>query len=191
MTEIIGHDFESVNWSSVLLFDICIGSSSKFGKVKVTHCLAARPLHKRKFSFYSVPVIWEHDLTQKSGTSWSTGSGDAVLISLSELRWKSKVFYAALLYQFTNMEMIKVHPPDMEASSRILNTLFPFSFLRESKSSLPHVQELTVSGKEVIRDLSSFNDPGPLFSCNMFSWIFRIHHDIGKFHPKITQCKAL
>ena len=67
------------------------------------------------------------------------------------------------------MEMIKVHPPDMEASSRILNTLFPFSFLRESKSSLPHVQELKVSGKEVIRDLSSFNDPGPIFSCNMFS----------------------
>ena len=129
--------------------------------------------------------------TQKSVTSWSTGSGDAVLVSLSELRWKNKVFYAALLYQFPNMEMIKVHPPDMEASSRILNMLFPFYFLRESKSSLPHVQELTFSGKEVIRDLSSFNDPGPTFSCNIFSWLFRINHDIGKLYSKITQCKAL
>ena len=66
--------------------------------------------------------------TQKSVTSWSTGSGDAVPISLSELQWKNKVFYVALLYQFPKMEMIKVHPPDMEAFSWILNTLFPFSF---------------------------------------------------------------
>ena len=93
--------------------------------------------------------------TQKSVTSWSTGSGDAVLISLSELRWKNKVFYVALLYQFPKMEMIKVHPPDMEAFSWILNTLFPFSFLGESKSSLPHAQESTFYGKEVIRDLST------------------------------------
>ena len=34
-------------------------------------------------------------------------------------------------------------------------------------------------------------DPGPIFSCNIFSWLFRIHHDIGKFHSKITQRKAL
>ena len=31
----------------VLLFDICIGFSSKFGKVKVTQCLAAKPLNER------------------------------------------------------------------------------------------------------------------------------------------------
>ena len=126
--------------------------------------------------------------TQKSVTSWSTGSGDAVLISLSELRWKNKVFYVALLYQFPKMEMIKVHPPDMEAFSWILNTLFPFSFLRESKSSLPHVQESTFYGKEVIRDLSTLG----LYFPEIYSlWLFRIHHDIGKFHSKITQRKAL
>ena len=29
------------------MFDICIGLSLKFGKVKVTHCLAAKPLNKK------------------------------------------------------------------------------------------------------------------------------------------------
>ena len=64
--------------------------------------------------------------TQKFVTNRSTGSGDAVLFSLSEPKWINKVISGALLYQFPNKEMVKVHPPNMEASSRIVNNLLPF-----------------------------------------------------------------
>ena len=64
--------------------------------------------------------------TQIFVTSRSTGSGDAVLISLSELSWINEVFYVALLHQFPTEDINKAQPPNMEATSRMVNTLFPF-----------------------------------------------------------------
>ena len=64
---------------------------------------------------------------QKSVTSKSTGLGDAVLISLSAGAEENKQsFYVALLYQFAIKDINNAHPPNMEATSRIVNALFPF-----------------------------------------------------------------
>ena len=51
VTEIVSHAFEQSTEGVFyidLLLDICTGFSSEFSEVKVTHCLAAKPLNKRK-----------------------------------------------------------------------------------------------------------------------------------------------
>ena len=110
MTEIVGHDFEQ-------------STEAVFCSSKGSYSLQAATIFLLQCS--SDVGTWLY--AQKSVTSKSTGLGDAVLISLSAGAEENKQsFYVALLYQSAIKDINNAHPPNMEATSRIVYALFPF-----------------------------------------------------------------